>query len=119
MGGISETQSALLNRILSIYHPVSSRKFLGRSPGRFAELAPVVDYLEKVSRALELFVPASRPEFGITERGGDAVVSYLSDRAALSRSFFLMLDVSGFTTLLTFLTDHFGKQEAGDIMRPP
>ncbi|MEA1997472.1 MAG: hypothetical protein U9N45_07520, partial [Gemmatimonadota bacterium] len=27
-----------------------------------------------------------------------------------------MLDVSGFTSLLTFLTDRFGKQEAGDIM---
>jgi len=116
MGGISETQSALLNRILSIYHPVSSRKFLGRSPGRFAELAPVVDYLEKVSRALELFVPASRPEFGITERGGDAVLSYFGNSNAGQPGFFLMMDISGFTALLTFLTDHFGKQEAGDIM---
>jgi len=116
MHGIPAIQRALLGRILSIYHPESSRKLLGGIPLRRAGLTGVVDYLERVVGALQLFVPASRPEFGITERGGDAVISYLGGCQPAEHGFFLMLDVSGFTALLTFLTDRFGKQEAGDIM---
>jgi predicted ATPase len=116
MEGVSSTQSALLKRILSIYHPSWSSRLLGKKLPRPRELSPAVDYLERVAQALELFIPASSPEFGITERGGDAAIAYLSASSDGEPDFFLMLDVSGFTALLTFLTNRFGKQEAGDIM---
>ncbi|MBN2288367.1 MAG: AAA family ATPase, partial [Candidatus Glassbacteria bacterium] len=116
MHGISQPQRDLLHRILSVYHPALSSSLPGEKPTRPGEPAAAADYLERVVSALELFVPASRPEFGITERGGDAVIAYLGGSGARKPDFFLMLDVSGFTALLTFLTDRFGKQEAGDIM---
>ncbi|MEA2063674.1 MAG: hypothetical protein U9P14_08260, partial [Gemmatimonadota bacterium] len=114
---IPPERKRLLERVLSIYHPrwAGLLHDMGRR-ARQEELVPLTEYLERVLGALELFVPATRPDFGITERGGDAVVCYIGDKKAGRLRFFLMLDVSGFTAILTFLTDHFGKQEAGDIM---
>lgn len=41
---------------------------------------------------------------------------FTSNEGRPGKPYYLMIDVSGFTKLLTFLTDRFGKQEAGDIM---
>ncbi len=75
----------------------------------------MLTYLERVERCTSLFIPARNPEYGITERGGDAILGYLRNTDG-SGSYFFFADVSGFTALLTFLTDRFGKEEAGDIM---
>ncbi|MCE5271519.1 tetratricopeptide repeat protein [bacterium] len=75
----------------------------------------MLTYLERVERCASLFIPARDQDYGITERGGDAILGYLRNRDG-SGSYFFFADVSGFTALLTFLTDRFGKEEAGDIM---
>ena len=62
-----------------------------------------------------LFIPARDPDYGITERGGDAILGYLRNSDG-SGNYYFFADVSGFTALLTFLTERFGKEEAGDIM---
>ena len=117
MRGLDSAQYQLLRKILSVYHPQwVSRLDQEQSPAA-RELARIADYLEQVLRALKLFVPAGSPAFGVTERGGDAVVAYFSGSGGRrAGTYYLMIDVSGFTKLLTFLTDRFGKQEAGDIM---
>jgi len=117
LSALTSKQRSLLEKILAVYHPVwSSRvKDLGTIPA--AEFSRIAEYLERAVRALELFVPARQPGYGVTERGGDAVVAYFTgDQARPGKPYYLMIDVSGFTKLLTFLTDRFGKQEAGDIM---
>jgi len=112
------TQKLLLEKILAVYHPVWSKRIRNLDVLPAAELSRIARYLERTARALELFVPARQPGYGVTERGGDAVVAYFTgNRGRRGRKpYYLMIDVSGFTKLLTFLTDRFGKQEAGDIM---
>ncbi|HLA41335.1 MAG TPA: hypothetical protein VJ417_15140, partial [Candidatus Glassbacteria bacterium] len=80
-----------------------------------AELDRLLLYLTSVLENLRLFVPARDPRYGISERGGDAILAYLTNSAG-DGTYLLFADVSGFTALLTFLTDRFGKEEAGDIM---
>lgn len=110
-------QKILLKRILSVHHPEWALLVDNPEALESSGLSHLSGYLERVVQALELFIPARRPDFGITERGGDAIVAYFAGKAAEKpRRFYLMLDISGFTALLTFLTDRFGKQEAGDIM---
>ncbi|MBN2289051.1 MAG: tetratricopeptide repeat protein [Candidatus Glassbacteria bacterium] len=79
------------------------------------DLDRMLIYLGNVYRNLRLFVPARQAEYGISERGGDAILGYLKNPDS-GGSYFFFSDVSGFTALLTFLTDRFGKEEAGDIM---
>ena len=79
------------------------------------ELDQLLLYLTSVHHNLSLFIPARDPRYGISERGGDAVLAYLTNSAG-DGIYLMFADVSGFTALLTFLTDRFGKEEAGDIM---
>ncbi|HUU30073.1 MAG TPA: tetratricopeptide repeat protein [archaeon] len=79
------------------------------------EFGRMLKYLENVSRNTRLFIPARDPDYGISERGGDAILGYLRNPGDQG-AYFFFADVSGFTALLTFLTDRFGKEEAGDIM---
>jgi len=79
------------------------------------ELGPLLVYLENVLENIRLFIPARDPFYGISERGGDAILGYLRNRCD-EGAYFFFADVSGFTALLTFLTERFGKEEAGDIM---
>jgi tetratricopeptide (TPR) repeat protein len=72
-------------------------------------------YLGNVYNNTRLFVPARETDYGISERGGDAILGYLHNTDGAG-SYFFFSDVSGFTALLTFLTDRFGKEEAGDIV---
>ncbi|HUU30072.1 MAG TPA: AAA family ATPase [archaeon] len=117
MSLLTVRQKTLLTRILAVYHPEWASRAGSLESLAERELTEAADYLERVVGTLGLFIPGVRHDFGITERGGDAVVAYFTgkERGRLRR-FFMMLDVSGFTALLTFLTDRFGKQEAGDIM---
>lgn len=80
-----------------------------------AETARLLAYLARLERNTSLFIPALDPSHGITERGGDAILAYLRN-ADGSGSYWIFADVSGFTVLLTYLTERFGKEEAGDIM---
>ena len=80
-----------------------------------SEFGHLHTYLNNVISRLNLFIPARDPRCGITERGGDAILGYLKEPDSES-SYFFFADVSGFTALLSFLTDRFGKEEAGDIM---
>ncbi len=80
-----------------------------------SEFDRMLIYLGNVYYNTRLFVPARKEKYGITERGGDAILGYLNDPQS-EGSYFFFADVSGFTALLTFLTDRFGKEEAGDIM---
>jgi len=117
LSGFTGTQKSLLEKILAVYHPVWSSRIKDLNSLQAAELSRIAKYLERTARALELFVPARQPGYGVTERGGDAVVAYFtSNEGRPGKPYYLMIDVSGFTKLLTFLTDRFGKQEAGDIM---
>ncbi len=79
------------------------------------ELLALWSYLSNLQHNLSLFVPARDPDYGISERGGDAILGYLRNRGS-GGTYLFFADVSGFTALLTFLTDSFGKEEAGDIM---
>ncbi len=80
-----------------------------------AQLLLLWSYLSNLQHNLSLFVPARDPDYGISERGGDAILGYLKNHGS-SGKYLFFADVSGFTALLTFLTDRFGKEEAGDIM---
>ncbi len=117
MPDLNKSNLATLRNILSVYHPGWVRSLAPGKSLTAKQLGKVKTYLAGVSRGLSLFVPASDPAYGVTERGGDAVVAYFKrpGRTGLRPSY-VMIDVSGFTKLLTFLTDRFGKQEAGDIM---
>jgi len=90
----------------------SSRKLDQLDPAEFDRM---LIYLGNVWYNTRLFIPAREKDFGITERGGDAILGYLQNPDDTG-SYFFFADVSGFTALLTFLTDRFGKEEAGDIM---
>ena len=79
------------------------------------DLLALWSYLSNLHHNLSLFVPARDPDYGISERGGDAILGYLRNRNSTG-TYLFFADVSGFTALLTFLTDRFGKEEAGDIM---
>lgn len=118
MPALRKSDLVLLQEVLSVYHPGWARKLSGGPGGLHAALErKITTYLYGVSRGLDLFVPASHPAYGVTERGGDAVVAYFARPGQPAvRPSYVMIDVSGFTKLLTFLTDRFGKQEAGDIM---
>ncbi len=79
------------------------------------ESGPLLVYLENVLENTRLFIPARDPSYGISERGGDAILGYLRNRCD-DGAYFFFADVSGFTALLTSLTERFGKEEAGDIV---
>ncbi len=117
MPDLRKSDLETLRKVLSVYHPKWARTL---SPGKSLPIHQqnnMQKYLDGVSRGLDLFVPASNPAFGVSERGGDAVVAYFRRPGRVGqRPSYVMIDVSGFTKLLTFLTDRFGKQEAGDIM---
>ncbi|MBW7996887.1 MAG: tetratricopeptide repeat protein [Candidatus Glassbacteria bacterium] len=118
MPPLRKADQALLDKVLSVYHPGWARSLAAASGNLSGDLdRKIKPYLSGVSRGLDLFVPAADPSYGVTERGGDAVVAYFTrPRRPGARPSYVMIDVSGFTKLLTFLTDRFGKQEAGDIM---
>ena len=79
------------------------------------EFERMLIYLENVAENIRLFIPARDTHYGISERGGDAILGYLRSPHEKG-AYFFFADVSGFTALLTFLTERFGKEEAGDIM---
>ncbi len=108
----------LLARVLACVGPEwADRCRRGDWDGAAGEqpLREALIFLENIRRNLGLFVPARHPRYGISERGGDAILAYLRDEGDPGAWFFFA-DVSGFTALLTFLTERFGKEEAGDIM---
>ncbi len=117
MPDLNKSDLAMLRKVLSVYHPEWARSLSSGKAPSLKQQKNLQKYLAGVGRGLSLFVPASHPAYGVTERGGDAVVAYFKrpGRPGLKPSY-VMIDVSGFTKLLTFLTDRFGKQEAGDIM---
>ena len=115
--GAKTSSQELLGEVLRIFNPalaeICRKGNLERLPS--GELDRLLPYLENVLRNLQLFIPAREAHYGISERGGDAILGYLRNRND-SGSYFFFADVSGFTALLTFLTERFGKEEAGDIM---
>jgi tetratricopeptide (TPR) repeat protein len=114
---LRKSDLATLRKILSVYHPDWGRALTPEKLPSAKQQQKLEKYLAGVSRGLSLFVPASNPAFGVSERGGDAVVAYFKRPGRVGQlPSYVMIDVSGFTKLLTFLTDRFGKQEAGDIM---
>ena len=105
--------AALLGELHPVWADSFSRNDLVSMPQ--PDLLQLWSYLSRLQHNLSLFVPARDPDYGISERGGDAILGYLRNRNSAG-SYLFFADVSGFTALLTFLTDRFGKEEAGDIM---
>ena len=107
----------LLTEMLSFVNPAWADRFRMGEYDKFekGELDKVLGYLANVEHNARLYIPAARPDYGISERGGDAILGYLKNPGATD-GYYFFADVSGFTALLTFLTERFGKEEAGDIM---
>ena len=107
----------LLTEMLTFVNPAWADRFRMGEYDKFeiGELDKVLGYLANVEYNARLYIPAARPDYGISERGGDAILGYLKNPDAAD-GYYFFADVSGFTALLTFLTERFGKEEAGDIM---
>ncbi len=103
--------------LLGELHPAWAERFARDELASLAhaDLLSLWSYLSNLQHNLSLFVPARDPDYGISERGGDAILGYFRNHSS-GGSYLFFADVSGFTALLTFLTDRFGKEEAGDIM---
>lgn len=109
--------SELLAQTLKYFHPAWADACLRCNFEKFKEpeINRILYYLGNVLNNLRLFIPARNPSYGISERGGDAILGYLRN-GTNDGTYLFFADVSGFTALLTFLTERFGKEEAGDIM---
>jgi len=106
----------LLAQILKYFHPTWADAFLTHNFEKFnePEINRILFYLGNVLNNLRLFIPARNPSYGITERGGDAILGYLRNEVN-DGTYLFFADVSGFTALLTLLTERFGKEEAGEM----